>query len=202
MNIRNIFFKIMRRGVVNTGSAVLKSIILALVLLLSLGCKKNSKNKDHQFASFFNTVQDSMVKDTLNSKYLEAKIIRILDGDTVEVLYGELPIKLRLAHIDCPEKRGKQPFGNKAKIALSDLCFGQMVQIDSDKKFDRNGRLIGVIFNADGLNVNKEMVRLGMAWHYKKYSDDMSYDLLEKEARENKVGLWIDPNPIAPWAFR
>ena len=141
-------------------------------------------------------------KERIKPKYLEAKIIRILDGDTVEVLYGELPIKLRLAHIDCPEKRGKQPFGNKAKIALSDLCFGQMVQIDSDKKFDRNGRLIGVIFNADGLNVNKEMVRLGMAWHYKKYSDDMSYDLLEKEARKNKLGLWIDPNPIAPWAFR
>ncbi|WP_255535106.1 thermonuclease family protein [Cellulophaga sp. E16_2] len=192
----------MGRILVNTGGSALKVIILISVLLCSLGCKKNSKNKDHQFVSFFNTVQDSTVKDTLKPKYLEAKIIRILDGDTVEVLYGELPIKLRLAHIDCPEKRGKQPFGNKAKLALSDLCFGQMVQIDSDKKFDRNGRLIGVIFNADGLNVNKEMVRLGMAWHYKKYSDDMSYDQLEKEARKDKVGLWIEPNPIAPWNFR
>ncbi|WP_240927968.1 thermonuclease family protein [Cellulophaga sp. Z1A5H] len=192
----------MGRILVYTRGSALKVTILISVLLWSLGFKKNNTNKDHQFVSFFNTVQDSTVKDTLKPKYLEAKIIRILDGDTVEVLYGELPIKLRLAHIDCPEKRGKQPFGNKAKLALSDLCFGQMVQIDSDKKFDRNGRLIGVIFNADGLNVNKEMVRLGMAWHYKKYSDDMSYDQLEKEARKDKVGLWIEPNPIAPWNFR
>ena len=135
-------------------------------------------------------------------KHLQAKIIRILDGDTVEILYGQLPIKLRLEHIDCPEKRGKQPFGNRAKIVLSDLCFGQMVSVSSDGKFDRNGRLIGVIFNKDSLNVNKEMVRLGMAWHFKKYSDDMSYDMLEREARAAKAGLWSDPNPIAPWDYR
>lgn len=136
------------------------------------------------------------------NKILSAKVIRVLDGDTVEILYDQLPIKLRLEHIDAPEKRGKQPFGNKAKIALSDLCFGQMVKIHSDGKFDRNGRLIGVIFNNTGLNLNKEMVRLGMAWHFKKYSDDQSYDSLETEARRAKVGLWKDPNAIAPWDFR
>ncbi|ADV48148.1 nuclease (SNase domain-containing protein) [Cellulophaga algicola DSM 14237] len=181
--------------------------IFILLIILVFACKRNRSQFESQPENISRYDKgdaniSTEVKDTLKPKYLEAKIIRILDGDTVEVLYGELPIKLRLAHIDCPEKRGKQPFGNKAKLALSDLCFGQMVQIDSDKKFDRNGRLIGVIFNADGLNVNKEMVRLGMAWHYKKYSDDRSYDLLEKEARKNKVGLWIDPAPIAPWAFR
>ena len=178
------------------------SLIVLLIQLSNCSERNIVKQLENDLAPL--SIEEKRVenKERIKPKYLEAKIIRILDGDTVEVLYGELPIKLRLAHIDCPEKRGKQPFGNKAKIALSDLCFGQMVQIDSDKKFDRNGRLIGVIFNADGLNVNKEMVRLGMAWHYKKYSDDMSYDLLEKEARENKVGLWIDPNPIAPWAFR
>ena len=36
---------------------------------------------------------------------LEAKIIRIVDGDTAELMYGELPIMLRLQHIDAPEKR-------------------------------------------------------------------------------------------------
>ncbi|RTE53959.1 thermonuclease family protein [Arenibacter aquaticus] len=152
------------------------------------------------------TGQDNIItaaRNGLDEKIqLEAKIIRILDGDTVEILYGQLPIKLRLEHIDCPEKRGKQPFGNRAKIVLSDLCFGQTVRISSDGKFDRNGRLIGVIFNKDNINVNKEMVKLGMAWHFKKYSDDMSYDDLEREAREAKVGLWSDPNPIAPWDYR
>lgn len=41
----------------------------------------------------------------LNNYHLSftAKVIRILDGDTMEVLYQDHPIKIRLAHIDCPE---------------------------------------------------------------------------------------------------
>ncbi|MGY5846610.1 thermonuclease family protein [Salegentibacter sp. HM20] len=134
---------------------------------------------------------------------LNARIIRIVDGDTAELLYNdELPLMLRLQHIDAPEKRGSQPYGNKAKTVLSDLCFGQQVTIVTDGDFDMGGRIIGEIINEDGLNVNKEMVRLGYAWHFKKYSDDMSYDALEQEAWHNKRGLWQEPNPVAPWNYR
>jgi len=134
--------------------------------------------------------------------FLHGKIVRIVDGDTAELLYGKLTVKLRLEHIDAPEKRGKQPFGNKAKQQLSDLCFGQNVCIVGDGDSDRYGRLIGVIINDRGLNVNKEMVRLGYAWHFKRYSDDMSYDALERQARAKRAGLWIESNTIAPWDFR
>lgn len=134
---------------------------------------------------------------------LRAEIIRIVDGDTAELLYnGELPLMLRLEHIDAPEKRGSQPYGNKAKTVLSDLCFGQQVTIITDGDFDMGGRMIGEIINEEGINVNKEMVRLGYAWHFKKYSEDFSYDELEKEARNNRRGLWQESNPIAPWDFR
>lgn len=188
---------------------LIKSIVIVILLaLISISWGKMQNNTKQLSKHFILThhekekLVDFSETDTTKLKHLKGKIIRILDGDTVEMLYGELPIKLRLEHIDAPEKRGKQPFGNKAKIAISDLCFGQMVNVISDGKFDRNGRLIGVILNKDSLNVNKEMVRLGMAWHFKKYSHDMSYDLLEREARAAKVGLWSDPNPIAPWDYR
>ena len=85
---------------------------------------------------------------------------------------------------------------------MSDLCFGQQVTILTDGDFDMGGRMIGEIINEEGINVNKEMVRLGYAWHFKKYSDDFSYDELEKEARNSRRGLWQDSNPIAPWDFR
>lgn len=149
-------------------------------------------------------IQDDNSEDLPSGKIsLKCEIIRIVDGDTAELLYnGELPLMLRLQHIDAPEKRGKQAFGNKAKQILSDLCFGQEVTIITDGDFDMGGRLIGEIINENGLNVNKEMVRLGYAWHFKKYSEDMSYDILEKEARNNRSGLWQEPNPVAPWDFR
>lgn len=130
-----------------------------------------------------------------------ARVIRIVDGDTLEVMYGELPVMIRLQHIDAPEKRGSQPFGNRAKQALSDLCFGQNIQIKYDSR-DRNGRYICVIFNESGINVNQEMLKLGMAWHYKKYSNDGEYHRLEEEARQNKIGLWVDPDPTPPWLWR
>ncbi|MDQ0636878.1 endonuclease YncB(thermonuclease family) [Pedobacter sp. W3I1] len=142
-------------------------------------------------------------KPLINYNHLvfTAKVIRIMDGDTMEVLYQRQPIKIRLAHIDCPEKRGSQPFGNQAKKALSDLCFGQMVSVQG-QKYDRYKRLIAIIINNNKQVVNQEMIRLGMAWHYKKYSSDPLYAQLEITARKNKVGLWQDSSAVAPWEWR
>jgi len=130
-----------------------------------------------------------------------AKVIRIIDGDTMEVLYENRPVKVRLAHIDCPEKRKSQPFSNNAKKALSDLCFGQNVTVSVNQQ-DRYGRLIAVILNNNRQIVNQEMIKQGMAWHFKKYSNDPTYAKLELEARKHRVGLWKDAHPVAPWVWR
>ncbi|MGI9525506.1 MAG: thermonuclease family protein [Weeksellaceae bacterium] len=137
-----------------------------------------------------------------DSLKIQAKVIRIVDGDTMEVLYHELPIKIRMAHIDCPEKRGTQPFGNKAKKVLSDMIFGKVVTVNTDLSYDRNGRLIAEIISDDYGNINMQMVRKGMAWHYEKYSDNHVYHIIEKVARQNKIGIWQDPHAIAPWDWR
>ncbi len=128
------------------------------------------------------------------------KVIGVKDGDTVELLMNGKPHVVRLSNIDCPEK--KQPFGNNAKQFVSDLCFGKMVRMSTDGKKDRNKRLIAEIILKNGKNINKELVKNGLAWHFKKYSKDNSYDTLEKQARKLKLGLWKDKNPIAPWDWR
>lgn len=134
---------------------------------------------------------------------LKAKVIGIKDGDTVEVLYHQLPMIIRLEHIDAPEK--KQAFGSVSKQKLSDLCFGKNVTIISSGKkgnYDGRGRMIAEILVNDNVNANKEMLKSGLAWHYKKYSRSAAYAQLEITARKNRVGLWSDKNPIAPWNFR
>lgn len=128
------------------------------------------------------------------------KVIKVKDGDTVCLLMNGKEQVIRLAHIDCPEKR--QAFGTKAKQIASDLCFGKFVKLKSDFKKDRNKRIIGEIILPNGRNLNKELVRKGFAWHYKKYSKDDSYQKLEQKARFSKIGLWADKKPIAPWEFR
>lgn len=155
---------------------------------------------------YFNPVfsqfkSNEQVQLNLKNQTFVAKVIGISDGDTMEILYHNAPIKIRLAHIDCPEKRGAQPYGNNAKKSLSDLCFGQLVTVYG-QKYDRYRRLIAIVKTNNNRVVNEEMVKLGMAWHFKKYSHDVTYANLEIKARKQKIGLWRDPSPIPPWEWR
>ena len=146
------------------------------------------------------SLQTSSPTDQLT---LKVKVIGVKDGDTVEVLYYQLPVVIRLEHIDAPEK--KQPFGTVSKQKLSDLSFGKIVTLVSKGKkgnYDSRGRMIAEIYVNDKTNINKEMLKAGLAWHYKKYSKSEIYAHLENRARKNRVGLWADKSPIAPWNFR
>jgi len=84
------------------------------------------------------------------------------------------------------------------KQAVSDLCFGQMVSIQG-QKYDYYKRLIAVVINHNKQMMNQEMIKLSMAWHFKKYSNDPLYVQLEINARKNKIDLWQDRSAVAPW---
>ncbi len=131
-----------------------------------------------------------------------AKVIAIKDGDSIDVLYENKKISIRLADIDCPEIRNKQPFGKEAKKYTASLCFGQKVTVQNNNKFDKYKRLIATIINPQNINVNKELIIAGLAWHFKKYSKNNEYELLQQTAKANKKGLWKDATPVAPWEWR
>ncbi len=133
------------------------------------------------------------------SQTIVAKVIGVKDGDTVVLFFQNQPITVRLEHIDCPEKN--QPFGAKAKKFVSEFCFGKTVTLISNGKRDRNGRWIGEIFY-NNQNLGKELVRNGLAWHFKRYSKNQNYAELEIIAKQKKVGLWQEENPVAPWNWR
>lgn len=134
--------------------------------------------------------------------YFQGKVIGVKDGDTIEVLYENNPLTIRFAHVDCPELKNHQPFGQAAKKFTSDICFGQVVTVENEGKFDRYKRLIAVVINDKNVNVNKELLKAGLAWHFLKYSSDKTYDDLEAVARQNKVGLWADQTQTPPWEWR
>ena len=153
----------------------IKFSAVALLLLITLGCQYRS--------------QDDL-----------SKVVGVKDGDTIEILNNDNTTQVvRLLDIDCPEKG--QPFGKVAKQYCSDLCFGKAVKVVSKGK-DRWGRVLGTVYVDDSICVNRAMVRAGLAWHFKKYSSNEDYARLEDKARANKVGLWQDPNPTAPWEWR
>lgn len=130
---------------------------------------------------------------------LHGKAVRILDGDTFEILVnGNSTYKVRLSDIDAPEKG--QDFGQVSKQALSELLKGNDLQVTYDK-LDRNKRILGHVYQGNTY-VNLELVKQGLAWHYKKYSKDERFARAENDARQKKRGLWILKSPIAPWDYR
>jgi len=159
---------------------------------------KINKAKHLLYFILFLTLSCSIKNDIVRDEP-EYRVIGIKDGDTIEILYNGKSQIIRLAHIDCPEK--KQPFGNAAKKYTSNLCFGKNVRIIPTGKKDRYKRLIAEVYVGSRC-VNKALVKAGMAWHYTKYSDDTEYAQLEKKARQKRVGLWSDQNPVAPWIWR
>ncbi len=128
------------------------------------------------------------------------QVVRILDGDTIEVLHNQHPERIRLSGIDCPEKG--QAYGQKAKHAVSALVFGKEVTLQTHGK-DKYRRTIADVFLLDGSNVNHELVKDGWCWWYQKYAPgNTTLQRLEAEARESKMGLWVDPHPVPPWEWR
>jgi len=123
----------------------------------------------------------------------------IADGDTLTILTSSSQQKkVRLAGIDTPER--KQPFGNRAKQALSKLAFQKQALVEIETK-DRYGRTVGIVF-IGSKNLNAELVKQGMAWVYRKYNKDKVLYELETKAKDEKRGLWLEENPIPPWEWR
>jgi endonuclease YncB( thermonuclease family) len=128
------------------------------------------------------------------------KVIGVIDGDTIDVLIEKTPVRIRLHGIDCPEKG--QAFGKRAKQATSALVFEEEVTVQEYGK-DKYGRTIADVILADGVNLNHELVKQGWCWWYRRYEpDDTVLARLEKEARDSRRGLWVDPNSVPPWEWR
>jgi micrococcal nuclease len=128
-----------------------------------------------------------------------AFVISITDGDTIKILVNNQTKTIRLGHVDCPEKT--QPFSKNATALTKQLCYNKNVTISAFGKPDRNDRIIAEVF-VNGINLNQLLIQNGLAWHFKKYSNNTQYANLEKAAQKNKIGLWSTGNAVPPWLFR
>ncbi|SYE94828.1 SNase-like micrococcal nuclease [Klebsiella pneumoniae] len=141
----------------------------------------------------------ALLPATLCAAQIQGKVIRVLDGDTIEVLQERQPVRVRLLNIDAPEK--KQPFGRWSTNQLKSLLAGQSVTV-SYTQTDRYGRVLGRVVTANGTEANRQQVLKGAAWVYDRYNTDNSLPALQREAQTQKRGLWADNQPVPPWEWR
>ena len=73
------------------------------------------------------------------------------------------------------------------------------------KTHDRHNRIQGLVhvYGEAGEPLNKELLRKGLAWWYQPFVPfERGFKYLQDEAREARVGLWADPNPMPPWRWQ
>ena len=145
------------------------------------------------FASFLLFVLANACADEF-----EARVIMVMDGDTLLVLRDGAKTKIRMANIDAPEK--DQAFGMQSRQSLLEMVQKKQVHISS-QAVDQYGRVVGLV-SVDGRNVNEEQVRRGMAWEYSHYHSDRRYLALQSDAQQAQRGLWTQGKPLAPWQWR
>jgi endonuclease YncB( thermonuclease family) len=131
-------------------------------------------------------------------RVLAGRVVTVADGDTVEILVDRRPMRIRLYAIDAPEHG--QAYGNAARDYLRQLCYGKTAHA-MILGTDRYGRTVGDVY-VDSLWINGEMVRAGYAWWYRRFSQSTELEQLERSAQRNRLGLWADKAPTAPWEFR
>lgn len=136
--------------------------------------------------------------EAVQAGVFNAKVIAVLDGDTLLVSRGDKPVKLRLAEIDAPEKA--QPYGTASQKSLADMVMGKQVQVET-RAVDDYGRIVASVSMA-GLNVNHEQLRRGMAWEYSRFHSSRELMALQREAQLAKRGLWAGDDIVEPSKWR
>ncbi|MFM1815135.1 MAG: hypothetical protein RLZ98_1830 [Pseudomonadota bacterium] len=129
-----------------------------------------------------------------------AGIARVIDGDTLEIQ----GIRVRLEGIDAPES--DQNCGGLDRTWLCGIAATQLLEKLTARSevhcvshgTDRYRRMLGHCL-ANGVDLNAEMVRKGMAWAFVRYS--ATYIAVEASARAQQIGIWQGASQPA-WEFR
>ncbi len=130
-----------------------------------------------------------------------ATVLRVVDGDTVDVEGAGRRVRLRLIGLNTPEtvdpRRPVQCFGHEASAqAKALLPVGAAVQLETDPSQgdrDRYGRLLVYVFLLDGRNFAEVMIGEGYGFEYTfrlPYRYQAQFQAAQREARASGRGLW------------
>ena len=153
------------------------SLALVIFLLAFTGCKSADK-----------------VPQVPNDGHTYYEVERVIDGDTLDI---DVIGKVRLIGIDTPETVDKrkpvQYFGKEASLFLTRLVQHEKVRLEYEQnKTDKYKRTLAYVYMTDGTFVNAEIIKQGYGFAYTKFPFKYleQFRAYEKEAREDKRGLW------------
>lgn len=132
-----------------------------------------------------------------------ASVEAIDDAEHFTATFAGQQVRVRLYGLAAP--RLGQEYHDEALAALNSLlAWNDAVELRALDR-DQSGHLVALATRGE-TNVNLEMVKAGAAWFDPRRCDDKNVcDLLaeaEKQARQNRRGLWAGHDPEPPWQWR
>tara|TARA_B100001105_G_scaffold69761_1_gene54755 strand:- start:92 stop:616 length:525 start_codon:yes stop_codon:yes gene_type:complete len=169
----------------------MKKVLLLLLINLVLGC--TSETTLDTKLGVGTTFQESKTERN-KSDLVQYKVIRVIDGDTVELKNGE---RLRYNDIDTPEtvhpSKPIECYGPEASAKNEELVEGKIILVElGNPRKDKYGRLLGYVY-VDDVFVNAELVKGGYAEVNSYGNPGSKIDELiniERDAKRQSVGLW------------
>ncbi len=123
--------------------------------------------------------------------------IRTVDGDTIEI---EEKVKIRFVGIDTPETKHPskpiQPWGPEASAKTKEVLAGSeqvcLIADNKDELFDKYGRRLAYVFSTSGVDLNAELLKLGLArgYYWFPFSRADEFRQYEREAKAVGMGIW------------
>jgi len=128
----------------------------------------------------------------------EAKVKRVVDGDTIVVSVNGNNERVRYIGVDTPESvKPNTPVECYAKVAsrLNEEMVGgkTVILTPGPEQRDRYGRLLAYVRTKDGLDVNRELISRGAARTLEIAPNTQranEFSVLEAKARNEQAGLW------------
>jgi micrococcal nuclease len=129
-----------------------------------------------------------------------ARVVKVVDGDTLDVDLNGQTVRLRLIGINTPEtvdpRSPVECFGREASDRAKQLLNGQTVRLENDpsqQERDRYDRLLRYVWLADGRSFNFEMIVQGYAYEYTydlPYKYQAQFKQAQAYASTKQLGLW------------
>ncbi|MBX7222329.1 MAG: thermonuclease family protein [Blastocatellia bacterium] len=122
--------------------------------------------------------------------------IRVLDGATLLLKDGRI---IRLIGLLPPSLNNHDYYAEEAKQVLETLVAGKQLDIWMEKEnagighHDASGRVLAYVYlRADGLFLNRELLRRGTSFYFSQHYTQKKFDFLGDQyyARKNHLGVW------------
>lgn len=141
---------------------------------------------------------------------IPAKVIKVVDGDTLKVRIDEKTETVRLLLIDTPETKHPskpvQPFGPEASSFTKETLDGERIELELGiSERDKYGRLLAYVWIGEEM-FNELLLKKGLARVAYIYQPNVKYvdkfQSIQRSAQEKGVGIWSIENYVQEDGFQ